>query len=111
MDVSATNKYVRMSPDKARDLARRVKGLPVGEALKVLQFSKRKAGVQIGKTLRSAIANATNNAELDAESLRVKEALVDAGPTALRYWPRARGMVSPVLRRTCHVKVVVTDES
>jgi large subunit ribosomal protein L22 len=109
MEVKAVSKYVRMSPDKARDLARRLKGLPVAEALKTVEFSRRKAGVQIAKTLKSAIANAQNNAKLSPETLRVKEAIIDAGPTALRYWPRARGMVSPVLRKTCHVKVVLTD--
>ena len=109
MDVTATSKYVRMSPDKARDLARRVQGLPVAAALQVTTFSPRKAAGVIGKTLKSAIANAENNAGLAVDELRVKQAVIDVGPTSRRYWPRARGGVSPIMRKSCHVKVTVTD--
>ena len=56
------------------------------------------------------MANAENNAKLSAEDLRVKEALVDEGPALKRYWPRARGMVSPIRRRMSHVTIVLTDE-
>ena len=109
MEVSATTKYSRMSPTKARDLAKALRGLPVGEALRLVKFSKRKAGDLIGKTLRSAIANAQTNAELSVDDLFVKEAIVDQGPTFRRHWPRARGMVSPVAKRTSHIRVILSD--
>ena len=109
MDVVATTKYVRLSPAKARDLAAIVQGLPVAEALKMTQFSPRKAAFYIGKTLKSAIANAENNAKLAVDELRVKETVINDGPRLRRYWPRARGSASPIMKRTCHIRVVLTD--
>jgi len=109
MDVMAITKFTRLSPLKARPLARKLRGLPVSEALQLTQFSNRKAAALLDKTLRSAIANAEHNAELEVESLRVKEAIIDEGPRHRRYWPRARGSASPIKKRTCHVRVVLTD--
>ncbi len=109
MDVEARTKYVRLSPSKARGLARKVSGLTTAEALRLTDFSARKAGGQIAKTLKSAIANAENNARLSADELRVKEVTVEEGPKMKRFWPRARGGVSPVIKRTCHIRIVLTD--
>lgn len=109
MEVSATTKYVRISPTKVRDLARAIRGLPIAQALKIVDFSERKGALNLGKTLKSAMANAENNANLEVDDLRVKEALIGDGPRMKRYWPRARGMVSPVIKRMCHIKVVLTD--
>ncbi len=109
MEVTATTKFVRLSPTKARDLARHVQGLPVAEALAVTEFSPRKAATMIGKTLKSALANAQNNANLEADTLVVKEAVVDNGPHMRRFWPRARGGASPIIKRLCHIRVVLTD--
>lgn len=109
MDVTATTRFSRLSPLKARPLARKLRGLPVSEALQITQFSKRKAAIVLDKTLRSAIANAENNAELEVTALHVKEAIIDEGPRQRRYWPRARGSASPITKRTCHVRVVLTD--
>ncbi len=111
MDVTAKTKFARMSPSKARDLAARIKGLPVSEALSLTEFSNRKAAAMIGKTLKSAIANAEHNADLETESLRVKSATIDGGPKMRRFWPRARGMVRRISRPMCHITVVLTDES
>lgn len=110
MDVTAITRFARMSPSKARDMARRIQGMPVAEALKVTQFSERKAGLMIGKTLKSAIANAENNAKLAVDALRVKVAAVGEGPRMRRFWPRARGSAGPVLKRLCHIKIVLTDD-
>jgi large subunit ribosomal protein L22 len=109
MDVMAITRFSRLSPLKARPLARKLRGLPVSEALQITQFNNRKAAAVLDKTLRSAIANAQHNAELEVESLRVKEAIIDEGPRQRRYWPRARGSASPIKKRTCHVRVVLTD--
>lgn len=110
MEVYAITKFARMSPEKARDLARSIQGLPVAEALSLTAFTRRKAALLIGKTLRSAIANAENNADLSADDLYVKEALIDQGPIMRRFWPRARGMVSPVKRKMSHIKITLSDE-
>ena len=109
MEVRAITKFVRLSPSKARDLAKRVQGLSVGEALRVADFSERKAARLIGKTLKSAIANAENNAKLSVDELKVKKAVVDVGPTMKRYWSRARGGVRPITRKTCHITVILSD--
>jgi len=109
MDVAAVTKYVRMSGEKARDLARRMQGVSVAEALRVAELSGRKAGRLMEKTLKSAIANAENNAKLAVDDLKVKEAVINSGPTLKRSWPRARGSASPILKRTCHIKIVLTD--
>jgi large subunit ribosomal protein L22 len=110
MDIIATTKYARMSPTKVRDLARALKGLAVPVALKMTEFNARKAAVLLGKTLKSAIANAENNQKLSAENLFVKEAVAETGPVMKRHWPRSRGMVSPIKKRFCHIRVTLTDK-
>lgn len=109
MEIKATSKYVRMPPMKARDLARAITGLPVGRALQAVELNKRKAAVQLGKTLRAAIANAENNEEVSADSLYVARVAVDNGPTFPRYWPHARGSASPIRKKTAHVKIILSD--
>ncbi len=109
MEIVAKTKNVRISPLKARDLARELQGLPVSAALRVVEFSERKAAFYLGKTLKSAISNAEHNNELDAETLIVKEAVVEEGPRLKRFWPRARGSVSPIRKRMSHIKIVLTD--
>lgn len=109
MEVFALSKYSRMSASKARPLARKLRGLPVAEALAMTQFSKMKAATYLGKTLKSAVANAMNNADLSVDTLRVKEAIVNEGPRLRRFWPRARGSASPIQKRLCHVRIVLTD--
>jgi len=109
MDVSATTKYVRLSPTKGRDIVRRLRGKSVSEALMLISCSPRKAAKLVQKTLKSAIANAEHNADLEVNSLVVKTAVIDEGPVLRRFWPRARGSASPILKRTCHIKIVLTD--
>ena len=111
MDVRAGARFIRVPPRKARAVAALVKGKHVHDALAILKFTP-KAGARIlEKILKSAIANAENNAKLAAETLRVKCAVVNEGPRLKRFWPRARGSVSPILKRTCHVRIVLTDEA
>lgn len=109
MDIKAVSRFMRLSPSKARDLARAITGKPVPVALSMMEFSERKAAQMIGKTLKSAIANAENNYDLSAETLKVKTAVVDDGPRQKRYWPRSRGMARPILKRQCHIMVTLTD--
>lgn len=109
MEVKAVSRFVRMSPSKARDLVRRLTGMSVADALRVTSVSERKAAFEIGKTLKSAIANAENNSDLDVDDLRVKQAVIDEGPRLKRFWPRARGMVRHIEKKMCHVRIVLTD--
>jgi len=110
MEVMAITRFVRLAPSRAIDMARALQGLSVPKALQIVSFSERKAAFYIGKTLKSAIANAENNHQLVAENLFVKEAAVDPGPVMKRFWPRSRGSASPILKRTSHVRVTLTDE-
>jgi len=109
MEVMAITRFVRLAPSRAVDMAGALQGLPVPKALQIVSFSKRKAAFYLAKTLRSAIANAENNNQLTAENLFVKEAAVEQGPVMKRFWPRSRGMASPVLKRTSHVRITLTD--
>ena len=110
MEVKSLYKYARVSPLKARDVAREIQGLPVSAALDILNFTPRKAAFLIGKTLKSAIANAENNHELDVESLVIKEATATDGPSFRRFKPRARGSGAPIKRRTSHLQIILSDE-
>ena len=110
MEIKAVSKYVRMTPTKARDLTRAITGKSVGEALRTVELNKRKTAACIAKTLKSAIANAENNAELSADKLFVARAVIENGPTIPRYWPRARGSAGPVRKKTSHIRITLTDE-
>jgi len=110
MEVKSTYKYARISPKKARDVARAIQGMPVSDALDVLAYTPRKAAQLVGKTLKSAVANAENNHELVADELTIKEATVGDGPTFKRFKPRARGSASAIRKRTSHLYIVLTDE-
>ena len=110
MEVRSTYKYARISPFKVREVTREIQGLPVSAALDLLAFTPKKAALLIGKTLKSAIANAENNANLKPDGLVVKEATVGEGPTLKRIMARARGSASRILKRTSHIRIVLSDE-
>ena len=110
MEVRSIYKSARVSPKKARDVAREIQGLPVSDAIDALNFTPRKAAFLINKTLKSAVANAENNHELAADNLVVKEAHVTDGPTFKRFKPRARGSASAIRKRTSHIAIILTDE-
>ncbi len=110
MEVRSIYKYARISPFKVREVTREIQGLPVSAALDVLAFTPKKAAFLVGKTLKSAVANAENNANLKPDGLVVKEAIVGEGPTLKRLMPRARGSGSRILKRTSHIRIVLSDE-
>src|SRR6266498_1626624 len=110
MEVRSIYKYARISPFKAREVTREIQGLPVSVALDLLAFTPKKAAFLIGKTLKSAIANAENNANLKPDGLVVKEAVVGEGPTLKRIMARARGSASRIQKRTSHIRIVLSDE-
>jgi large subunit ribosomal protein L22 len=110
MQVRSTYRYAKISPFKVREVTRAIQGLPVSAALDVVAFSPKKAAHLIAKTLKSAVANAENNANLRVEGLVVKEATVGEGPTMKRMMTRARGSGSRILKRSAHIRIVLTDE-
>src|ERR1700730_3445956 len=110
MQVSSTYRYAKISPFKVREVTRAIQGLPVSAALDLVAFSPKKAAGFIFKTLKSAVANAENNANLRVGGLVVKEATVGEGPTMKRMMPRARGSGSRILKRSSHIRIILTDE-
>ena len=111
MEVTAITRNARMSAFKGRPLARACQGLKASEALKVVEFSPKKAAIIIKKTLLSAIANAKNNNGVEQPGeMTVKLCVLDDSVRMRRYWPTARGSAHPIARRMCHCKVVLTDD-
>ncbi len=103
----AVARHVRISPRKARRVVDLIRGLPAGEAVAVLRFAPQSASEPVGKVLASAMANAEHNERLDTETLWVREAYVDEGPTLKRFRPRAQGRAYRIRKRTSHITVVV----
>ena len=110
MEVRSTYRYAKISAFKVREVTREIQGLPVSAALDIVAFSPKKAAGLINKTLKSAVANAENNANLRVDGLVVKEATVGEGPTMKRMMPRARGSGSRILKRSSHIRIILTDE-
>ncbi len=110
MQVTSTYRFARISAFKAREVTREIQGHSASEALDLLAFSPKKAALLVKKTLKSAIANAENNAELKVDTLLVKEAVVGEGPTFKRFRARARGGASPLRKRTSHIRIVLSDD-
>jgi large subunit ribosomal protein L22 len=111
MQVHAITKNVRMSAQKMREVVRQIQGLPALQAQAILQVVPRKGARVVAKTLKSAIANAENNNKANIETLIIKEAVAQTATTLKRFTPKARGSAGPILKRNCHVKIVLTDES
>ena len=86
-----------------------IHGKRAAEALELLRVIPRKSARLIEKTLKSAIANATNNATLAADVLVVKEAVANEGPRLKRFQPKARGSAGPIIKRLSHIRIVLTD--
>jgi large subunit ribosomal protein L22 len=109
MEVAARLKGARISAQKARLVADQVRGMPVEEALSLLEFSPKKAAHIVKKVLDSAIANAENNEGADVDELKVSSIYVDEGMTMKRLRPRAKGRADRILKRSCHITVKVAD--
>lgn len=109
MEVQAITKNVRMSAQKMREVVRQIQGMPAQHAVAVLSVIPRKSARLVAKTLNSAIANAENNSGMKGDSLRVKSAVAGQASTFKRFTPKARGSAGPVLKRSCHIKIVLSD--
>ncbi|HZQ38345.1 MAG TPA: 50S ribosomal protein L22 [Dehalococcoidia bacterium] len=109
MRVHATARNIRVSARKARLLLDELPGKGIDEASTVLRYSGKPIAKVVDKVLQSAAANAENNYSMDRDALRVVEAYAGEGPTLKRYKPRSRGRVSPILKRTAHITVIVDE--
>jgi large subunit ribosomal protein L22 len=103
----ASARYVRITPMKARRVVDMVRGLPVDEALTLLQFAPQAASETVYKVLESAIANAENTEGLKRADLVLSVAMVDEGPTMKRWRPRAQGRATRINKRTSHITLAV----
>ncbi|MPQ77410.1 50S ribosomal protein L22 [Hydrogenovibrio sp. JE_KL2] len=110
MQVSATHKFARISPQKARLVADQIRGKDVEAAVNILAFSDKKAAELMSKVLNSAIANAENNEGADIDELKVTSAYVDEAPVMKRMRARAKGRGNRILKRTSHITVTVGDK-
>lgn len=111
MQVSATMKFARISPLKARIIANEVRGCHIEKAMDILKFSNKKASTLIRKVLASAIANAENNMAVDIDDLHIESIYVNEGSRLKRFHARARGRGNQILKRTSHITVTVADNS
>ena len=111
MEVKAVSKYVRISPRKVRKIAGAVKGKPVESGLNSLRFMPQKAASLLEKIVRSAVANAEQNPDIDIDELVIRNVIADQGPTLKRWRPRARGRATRILKRTSHITVTLAEKS
>ena len=110
MEVRAVAKYVGISPQKLGLVAEIARGKKVEEALALLRFTPTPAARAVAKVIKSAAANAENNYQMPPSELRVVKLFIDQGPTLKRFRAQARGRVSPILRRSSHITVIVDTE-
>jgi large subunit ribosomal protein L22 len=110
MDTRAYLKGSRLSPQKAGLVANEIRGKSVQDAMDFLAFSKQKAAAVIKKLLESAIANAENNNKLDIDTLEVKSIMVNQGMRLKRMRPRARGRADRIIKPTCHIEIILSDQ-
>lgn len=110
MQAKAIARTVGVTPRKARLVVDLVRGKTVVEALEILSILNKSAVTPVTKVIKSAVANATNNFNMNESSLYIKEAYVDDSIRMRRYLPRAKGSASGLVKRTCHITIVVADE-
>ena len=110
MEVRAVVKDTKISPRKVRPLVDMVRGRRVDEALSILRFTPTPTARVVAKVVKSAAANAENNFQMSPSDLRIVKIFADAAPSLKRYRPRARGRVSPILKRSSHITVIVAGE-
>lgn len=110
MEARATARFIKVSPRKCRQTVDMIRGKKVREALAILRFTPSMTREPVEKVLKSAIANAENNLDLDQDDLYVSAVWVDQGPTLKRIQARAQGRADLVRKHTSHITVVVGDK-
>lgn len=110
MEAKAIARYIRIAPRKVRIVIDLIRGKQIGEAFAILKYTPKVASEVVEKVLKSAVANAEHNFNMDVDKLYVAEAYVDQGPTLKRIHPRSRGQAFSILKRSSHVSVVVKEK-
>ena len=110
MEARSQAKMVRISSRKVKLVIDLVRGKSLGEAMNILAFTPKAASPVVSKLIRSAVANAEHNYNMDVEKLYVKEIYVGEGPTLKRFQPRAQGRATQILKRTSHITAVVAEK-
>ena len=111
METRAYLKGTRLSPQKASLVANQIRGKKVDKAMDFLVFNKQKGSAVIKKLLDSAIANAENNNNSDIDKLLVKSVIVNQGMRLKRMRARARGRADRIIKPTCHIEIILTEEN
>ena len=109
MEARAVGKYIRISPQKIRLVADVVRGLDVDKAITTLKFMPKKGAKILRQVLESAVANATQDDQVDVDNLFVKKIAIDGGPSLKRIRPRAMGRATKIIKRTSHITVVLDE--
>ncbi len=110
MEVQATARYIRKSPRKLRPMADAIRGRKVEDALNILRFLPSPSARTVAKVVKSAADNAENNFEMTPSDLRIVKIFIDGGRTMKRFRAGPRGRAKPILKRSCHITVVVKEE-
>lgn len=110
MQAKAVAKYVRISPRKVRQVINLIRGKKISDALAILQFTPNGSTDDVAKVLKSAVANAGHNYDMNVDDLIITEICVDQGPTLKRIKPRAMGRADQIRKRTSHITVVVGEK-
>jgi len=110
MEVKAVAKYIRIAPRKLRIVMNLIRGKSVNEAFAILKFTPKVGSEVVEKVLRSAVANAEHNNDMNVENLIVSSCFVDQGPTLKRIHPRSRGQAFKILKHSSHVTVCVSEK-
>ena len=109
MEARAVGKYIRISPQKARLVADVVRGMDVDQAITTLKFMPKKAAVILRQVIESAVANATQDDQVDVDNLFIKKIFIDGGPSLKRIRPRAMGRATGIIKRTSHITVILDE--
>jgi|TARA_B110000908_G_C9827283_1_gene259785 large subunit ribosomal protein L22 len=107
--VSATSRYIRISPTKVNVIISKIRGKSYKEALQILKYLPQKSGAIVWQTLYSAVSNATNNFDLEKENLIITEAYVNQGPILKRMRPRAQGRAFSIQKKMSHITIRVSE--
>ena len=110
MEAKAVAKYVRIAPRKVRVVMDLIRGKSVADAFAILKFTPKVGAEAIEKVLKSAVANAENNFDMNVDNLYVSSCFVDQGPTMERIHPRSRGQAFKILKRSSHITVAVEEK-
>lgn len=110
MEAKAVAKYIRISPRKVRIVMNLIRGKNVADAFAILKFTPKIGAEVLTKVLKSAVANAENNFDMNPDNLYISEAFCDQGPTLKRIHPRSRGQAFKILKRTSHITLVVKEK-